>query len=251
MDEPFDLSHPALTLRYWQAVVTFGATAVEHVLAQPRWRVLSLNPLDAQDMRAKKASVLSGELIYDFAGNGACVDDYYADPDGRRYYAVSRKRKWPEPSSAETDGLVKIPNQEALLSCGAFCLFMASDRGAGYFREKDPLRFGNDAQNASARKKLLWTIDERGANFIQEQQPWDSFRGVPTHINVSQRAYFGGEAWRSRSGELTINSASREFGYNRDFPSPLIVECEKRYEAAIQFLRQLKLKITARPLGTR
>jgi hypothetical protein len=53
-------------------------------------------------------------------------------------YAV--KRGWRDRSGAESRGHVRIPIQEALLTCGAFCLFMASDKGIGYRGEEGTLR---------------------------------------------------------------------------------------------------------------
>ncbi len=254
VDERFELSDPALTLRHWQAVVTFGHPAVRKILAQPRWVVKHLDVLQktqSKDLRTQFDVILPGEMILEMAAQPECLDDYYADPDGQRLYAVARRRKWEEPSSAETDGLLKIPDTEALLSYGAFCLFMASDRSIGYRRERDLLRFANEPENIPAKTKLLWTMDERGMNLIQENQPWDSFRGIVSHRNLSQQAYLGGEAWRTGENELTLNAASRDFGYNRDFPQAVLDEAEQRYRAVIDHLVKQKLNVTARPWGTR
>jgi hypothetical protein len=60
----------------------------------------------------------------------------------------------------------------------------------------------------------LWTVDQRGANFLLENQAWDSDRGIPTHVNISTQAYSGGEFWRTGTDKITISSASRAFGYN-------------------------------------
>ena len=254
MKDVFTINHSALTLTHWQAVVTFGSDAVETVLKQPRWLskyATLIQQTQSNDKRTKYDAILPGEFIYEMSGQKTCWDNYYADSDNSRLYAVARERKWAEPSSAESDGLVKLVNQQALLDYGAFCLFMASDKSIGYRYEKDMLRFANEPDNLSAKTKLLWTFDERGVNFIEESKRWDSMRGIITHANISRQAYFGGEAWRTGENELTINGASRYFGYNRDFPVALIEEAEKRYKAAISRLQAQNLKVIARPLGTR
>ncbi len=203
------------------------------------------------DLRTRYDVILPGEILHEIAQQTTCVDDYYVDADGQRLYAVARERKGQEPSSAETDGLLKLRGPQALLNYGAFCLFMAADRSVGYRLEKDLRRFAAGSAALPAETKLLWTVDDEGAHFVPESLPWDSMRGMPSHTSISDQAYFGGEAWRTGENELTINGASRAFGYNRDFPASLMAEGEKRYETASKFLRAMKLAVTARPLGTR
>jgi hypothetical protein len=99
--------------------------------------------------------------------------------------------------------------------------------------------------------KLLWTADERGINFTVEMQPWPSSRGIPTHTDLSQRAYAAGEAWRTGQNQLTINAASRFFGFNRDLPASLFAEARTRYESVVQFLRSLGIDVIAIPFGQR
>lgn len=98
--------------------------------------------------------------------------------------------------------------------------------------------------------KLLWTIDDEGCHFIREDQPWDSARGMPSHTNLSLRAYAGGEAWRTGPNRVTINAASRAFGYNRDSPE-MLAEAQARYEAAVRYMQALGLEVIALPFGTR
>jgi hypothetical protein len=99
--------------------------------------------------------------------------------------------------------------------------------------------------------RLLWTADDRGVNFAVEMQPWDSGRGIPTHTNISEQAYAGGEAWRTGPNQITVSAASRAFGFNRELPSLLLAEAAARYDAAVQFLRSIGLDVTAIPFGQR
>jgi hypothetical protein len=99
--------------------------------------------------------------------------------------------------------------------------------------------------------RLLWTADERGINFAVEMQPWDSSRGIPTHTNLSQRAYAGGEAWRTGPNQLTVTAASRAFGFNDNLGAEMVAEAAERYEAVVQFLRSLGIDVTAIPFGQR
>jgi hypothetical protein len=251
MNERFALTHAALTLRYWQACVTFGKRSTGAVLGETRWLAKYARVIEGvreKDLRSSNDVVLPGEIVFEIAGEGHGDDEFYADPDAQRLYAVARRREGKEPSSADTDGLEKVATPEALLSYGAFCLFMSSDRSIGYRREKDEMRFGSLEDSQPARTKLLWTIDDRGAHFVLEQRPWNSSRGIVSHNNLSVQAYFGGEAWRTGHNEMTINAACRAFGYSRDHPA---AENERRYAAAVKYLRDQGLKVNARPLGTR
>lgn len=106
--------------------------------------------------------------------------------------------------------------------------------------------FGGDPDT-----RLLWTADQRGVNFAVEMQAWDSGRGIPTHTNISQQAYAGGEAWRTGPNHITISAASRAFGFNRELPSSVLAEAAARYDATVQFLRSIGLEVTAIPFGQR
>jgi len=107
--------------------------------------------------------------------------------------------------------------------------------------------------------KLLWTIDDQGAHFVPEKMNWDSTRGVPSHTNISDSAYFGGEAWRTGPNEVTINAASGAFGYNRRYASTLSGEALEAYEAgmrtrfdqAAEYFRQLGFEVKQIPLTER
>jgi hypothetical protein len=104
--------------------------------------------------------------------------------------------------------------------------------------------------------KLLWTIDDEGANFILEQQtlpggqPWGSGRGIPSHTNLGNGAYAGGEAWRIGPNKLLVSAASRAYGHNLG-RSEQVPEARARFEAAIQFLRDQGLEVEVIPFGER
>jgi len=130
-----------MTLEYWQAIVTFGPAAVEAVLRDPEWTTRYpelLGSLASLPEAEKRKVVLPMELLLAVAERDDCTDDFYADPDGSRLYAVARKRRWAEPSSAESDRLLRVPRVEALQAYGAYCLFNAADRGIGYKGERPP-----------------------------------------------------------------------------------------------------------------
>jgi hypothetical protein len=82
---------------------------------------------------------------------------------------------------------------------------------------------------------------------------------VPSHTNISDSAYFGGEAWRTGSNEVTINAASGAFGYNRRYASTLSGEALEAYEAgmrtrfdqAAEYFRQLGFEVKQIPLTER
>jgi WXG100 family type VII secretion target len=107
--------------------------------------------------------------------------------------------------------------------------------------------------------KLLWTIDDQGAHFVPEHMLWDSTRKMPSHTNISDAAYFGGEAWRTGPNEVTINAGSGAFGYNRDYAKSLTGEAMERYVAdmqarfdrAAEYFRQLGFEVRTIPLTER
>ena len=89
--------------------------------------------------------------------------------------------------------------------------------------------------------KLLWTIDEQGAQFVVEDTPWPSSgREIPSHTNLSQQADAGGEAWHTGPDQLRISAASRAYGYNWQEPGTWL-EASARYNASIQYLRDLRI----------
>jgi hypothetical protein len=118
------------------------------------------------------------------------------------------------------------------------------------------LPFGKPGDKSTT---LLWTIDKSGVHFVPEQTPWDSSRGIPSHTNISDQAYFAGEAWRTGDGQVTLNTGSRAFGYNWQTAESLtgdsqveyLTEMQLRYSAAIQYMESLGLTVTPIPLGQR
>lgn len=138
MKNKHDLSNHAIDLYYGLALIAFGEEAVNIVLNHAKWLekypdlIKRLNSTDS----TKYGILLSGEIIYEIAGRNECRDDFYADLDNERLYAVERDRKWAEPSVAEARGYKKIPTQEALLTYGAYCLFKAADSSYGRRGEK-------------------------------------------------------------------------------------------------------------------
>jgi len=102
------------------------------------------------------------------------------------------------------------------------------------------------------RTKLLWTIDDQGAHFVPENTlRWDSSRGRPSHTNISDAAYFGGEAWRTGPNEITINAGSGAFGYNRSVANSLTGEAlddylaatQARFDRAAEYFRELGFEV--------
>jgi hypothetical protein len=145
MNRPHNINDNTQCLRYWQAIVAFGREAVEKELAEPRWceeHPEIVEALASSDEQAKRGILLPGDIVFEIAGREECAEDFYADPDGKRLYAV--EREWRDRSGPESRGHVLIPNQEALLTYGAFCLFMASDKGIGYKGERDTLSARED-----------------------------------------------------------------------------------------------------------
>ena len=106
---------------------------------------------------------------------------------------------------------------------------------------------------------LLWTVDKNGVNFVPEQTAWDSSRGIPSHTNISNEAYFAGEAWRTADGTVTLNTGSRAFGYNWQTAGDLsggdltsyLTEMQARYDGSVQYMESLGLKVNPTPLGER
>ncbi len=110
-----------------------------------------------------------------------------------------------------------------------------------------------------AKTKLLWTIDDQGAHFVPEKMDWDSSRGMPSHTNISDSAFFAGEAWRTGPNEITINAGSGAFGYNRQYAQSLTGEALEAYKAAMQarfdraveYFRQSGFEVKQIPLTER
>jgi hypothetical protein len=115
------------------AIVTFGEDAVKEVLSMPKWKKKYETVIESIQLEGviQRDTILPGEIIYEIAGRDECKDDYYADPDGIRLYAVDRNPNKSKTISAEKQEIVKIQNQEALIRYGAYCLFSASDKGVG------------------------------------------------------------------------------------------------------------------------
>ena len=117
-------------------------------------------------------------------------------------------------------------------------------------------RFGTRGE---AETKLLWTIDDQGAHLVRERMPWDSTRKMPSHTNISDMAYFGGEAWRTGPNEVTINAASGAFGYNARHAGTLTGEALESYKVAMQarfdraaeYFRELGFEVKVIPLTER
>jgi WXG100 family type VII secretion target len=109
------------------------------------------------------------------------------------------------------------------------------------------------------KTKLLWTIDDQGAHFVPEDMYWDTTRLRPSHTNISDKAYFGGEAWRTGPNEITINAGSGAFGYNQRIANSLTGEALQAYKAAMQvrfdraaeYFRQLGFEVKTIPLTER
>ena len=107
--------------------------------------------------------------------------------------------------------------------------------------------------------KLLWMIDDQGAHFVPEDMFWDSSRKRPSHTNISDSAYFGGEAWRTGPNEITINAGSGAFGYNRDYAKSLTGEALEAYKSAMQarfdraaeYFKDLGFEVKTIPLAER
>lgn len=143
MNRKADLSDNELySLKYWQAVVAFGATAVENTVNESRWIEIFpeiFDKLRSDNMLYKRDVILPGDIIYEIAGREECVDDYFADRDEERLYAIDKQKK--VSYKPDLSDCVYIPTQEALIDYGATCLFEASDKGVGYRGERDTLRF--------------------------------------------------------------------------------------------------------------
>jgi hypothetical protein len=137
-DEAGKSGKDPFSLKYWQAVEAFGQAAVEGTLrtasVSSRHSELLRN-LSASDEQTKREITLPGEVVFDIVTHPECKDDYYADPDGRRLYSV--ERRWRDRGGPQARGHVLLDSREALQKYGAYCLFMASDRGIGYKDESD------------------------------------------------------------------------------------------------------------------
>jgi hypothetical protein len=128
-----DIDQSSLGLKYWQAVAAFGPPAVEKVVRDPQWADRypeTVRVLHGGTETERHEVLLPGDVVFEIAGHPECTDVYYADPDGKRLYAVERKSQ--DRSGPESRGHILIPNQEAMVRYGAYCLFMASEKGIGY-----------------------------------------------------------------------------------------------------------------------
>lgn len=138
MKYAYQISDDMVRMLYWQAKTTFGEAAVKVVLHDPVWRAKYPKLIEqalSDDYRIRRPVILPGELVYAIAGRDECVDDFYGHPDRERLFAASRKYRGH--TACDFQGYPLIPNQEALLTYGAYCLFKAADRGIGYKGERD------------------------------------------------------------------------------------------------------------------
>lgn len=145
MSEQPPVSDESLSLTLGQAYITFGKEAVDACLRENRWMekfpeviARASGPEDPN----KYDTVLPGEIIHSIAGKDQGEFQFYASPDGERLYARYRHVHWPEPRAIDVEierqNLTQIPTQQALLTYGAYCLFMAADNIYGQRGERDP-----------------------------------------------------------------------------------------------------------------
>jgi hypothetical protein len=142
---PPSLGDESLSLKLGQAYIAFGREAVDAGLREPSWvekfpEVIAraTGPEDPE----RYGTVLPGEIIHSIAGKGEGAFDFYASPDGERLYARHRHGLWSEPRAIDVEierqNLTLVPTQQALLTYGAYCLFMAADSIYGRRGERDP-----------------------------------------------------------------------------------------------------------------
>jgi hypothetical protein len=145
MSEQLPINDEILSLKLGQAYITFGREAVDACLREDRWTekypeliARASGPEDPQ----KYDTILPGEIIYTIAGTDAGDDKYFDSQHGERLYARNRHLHWPEPRAIDVEierqNLTLIPTQQALLTYGAYCLFMATDNIYGQRGERDP-----------------------------------------------------------------------------------------------------------------
>lgn len=145
MNKQLPISDESLSLKLGQAYITFGRVAVDTCLRENHWTekypeviARAIGPEDPE----KYDTILPGEVIYSIAGKDEGEFQFYASLDGERIYARHRHMHWPEPRAIdieiERQNLNLIPTQQALLTYGAYCLFMAADNIYGQRGERDP-----------------------------------------------------------------------------------------------------------------
>ena len=133
-----NLSNETLSLKYWQAVITFGQEALEAVIGAPgfsRKHPELAEKLETLNLAQLKRIILPEEIIYEIAGRPESLYDFHADAGGNLLYPSGRGKELVRP--AGVSDAKKLPTQKALLEYGAYCLFKAVDVGTGYKGEQD------------------------------------------------------------------------------------------------------------------
>ena len=131
MDETKDFSDEArFSLRYGDAIVAFGRRQVDAELSDPRWKS-DYTDVVAQLLESENWSRrfirIAGRIVFAIAGKSDLPDVYFISPDGRQIGASQRIRTLPGKSSFEEDGWRLVSAQEAMVHCGAYSLYRASE----------------------------------------------------------------------------------------------------------------------------
>lgn len=125
------------SLDYGSAYMVFGNEARDAVIRDEKWIKKYpdvIESITSSDVK-KYGTILPAEMVYEIAGREECEFDFYTPPDGMTLHARYRHKTWDEPRAIdvliETHGFRQVPNQQALLEYGSYCLFRAVDTGSG------------------------------------------------------------------------------------------------------------------------
>jgi hypothetical protein len=128
-------SEESQSIAYGNAYTVFGNEAIEAVIHNKKWMKKYpdvINSINSSESK-RYATILPAEMVYEIAGREECEFDFYTPPDGQTLHARDRHKKWDIPRTIdvliETQGFRQIPNQQALLEYGVYCLYRAVDVG--------------------------------------------------------------------------------------------------------------------------
>lgn len=141
MDETLNSSNEdRFSLLYGHAIDAFFRRCVDAELSSPRWQSAYpdlIAELQAADLYPRRSIRLPGPIIFAVAGRPDLHDEYFISPDGRQIGAIERNKTLRGESAFEKWGWRLVSAQEAMVQCGAYSLYRASEGGVAGCNEKE------------------------------------------------------------------------------------------------------------------
>jgi hypothetical protein len=141
MDETANLEdEERYSLQYGHAIDAFFRRCVDAELSDPRWRSDYpdlIAELQATDLYPRRSIRLPGRIVFAIAGRPDLPDEYFISPDGSQIGVIERNKTLRGESAPEKWGWRLVSAQEAMIHCGAYSLYRASEGSIAGCNEKE------------------------------------------------------------------------------------------------------------------